>query len=619
MDAWRTTPERFSSSADFVGFGREAAGYLCGMHWQRWDLRNRLAAEELVGAYLREDARLAPLVTAFPSNAAAVAAWQASMQAGQGQEAQARRAAVVARMERSYAAAGLACPDSLADFAAGAATVVTGHQLCIAGGPAFVQAKLATTIRLARDLSQRVGHPVVPVFWLAGEDHDWAEVDHGYREGEEDAWRWQPAPDEVPVGGAVGRRAIDGSWVAAVRSGLTESGWRPEDARTRWEAGTDGSGQPAGTWTTAMLRMVHADFGRHGVLVLDADDPELKGCALPLWEREIRQGGLASAVERANGLLVTGGWEPAAHVRAVNAFELRDNARVRLERLPDGGIGPVDGAWQRSVDAQVEAVRQAPEAWSPNVLLRPLYQQWLLDPVATVGGPGETAYWLQLKPAFDQSGLRFPLVVLRDSWVALPAAAAHWLRDQGWEGEDWREADWQRRLLEPHEAALRAAAGLPGDWEAFAARLAAVSQGVDATLEGAARAACARMEQELEGLQKKWRKALRLRLAPAFAQAQSVLRWTHPGGTPQERRLSLGELAARPLAAPGGLQGLIDEAVAQPFSWSPSLWVITGPDGLTGPADLSDAANLSDAAPLTGGDASAAAPPSAPRPKTVGE
>ena len=540
-----------------------------GMIWHRYDLRRRFAAEELVGAYLRADERLAPMVGAFAGEAAAREAWErAAAEQRDPERAQVRRR-VAERMQRRYVEAGCEVPGSWEDFRAGAAVVVTGHQLCWAGGPVFVQAKLASTLRLARALSERVGAPVVPVFWLAGEDHDWAEVDHMYRRGEDGALRWQPASVEAPAG-PVGRWALDGTWAEQLERDLQAAGWHPADIASRLA-----DARPGDSWSTAWLRMMHREWGRHGVLIIDGDDAELKACAGPLWAREILGPGLATEVQRANGQLAAAGWEPAAHARPVNAFELRPGARVRLDRTEDGSIRPVDGTWQRTPEAQWESVQAAPEQWSPNVLLRPLYQEWLLGSVATIGGPGEIAYWLQLKSAFEAAGLRLPLLWLRDSWLALPEDVRQGLTVQGWQGEGLEPGSWEPRLLAPHEAALRQAAGLPEAWTAFSERLAQVSAGLDKTLEGAARASCARMEQELTALQKKWRKAIKQQRRGEWEVWETAAQWAYPGGVFQERRLTLGELAVQPLQSEIGLTAVIEEAIKQPFSWEPGLWVIT--------------------------------------------
>ena len=114
---------------------------------------------------------------------------------------------------------------------------------------------------------------------------------------------------------------------------------------------------------------------------------------------------------------------------------------------------------------------------------------------------------------------------------------------------------------------------------AFTERLVRVSAGLEPTLAAAAKATCARMEQELESLQKKWRKAVKLKHREDWAVWETAGKWAYPGGVPQERRLTLGELAGEPMHATGGLVRVIDEALRQPFSWEPSLWVITSGSG----------------------------------------
>jgi uncharacterized protein YllA (UPF0747 family) len=421
-------------------------------------------------------------------------------------------------MRARYTACGLAPPASLKRLAEGAATWTAGHQLVAAGGPAFFHLKILSMVRRARLQAEA---PVV-VFWLASEDHDWEEVRHFPRVhgvGKEFAW------PEAACGGAVGRwelddraRATAREWAASVK--LPESWKRPVlDALDRSQ-----------TLGEAVFRWVHEWFGEDGVLVLDADDPDLKAWAAPLWEAELRGEGIGQPLARQTAYLEQAGWKPGLFPREVALFELRPGERVRLESGPQG-TSPVDGRWTL---APADASQVASEArWSPNAALRPLYQEWLLGNDAVFLGPSELAYWLQLTQAFAHHGLAFPRLELRDGGVAVSPPQWAWLQSQNWhpqEGVQGIEARWRSACIQGAESALPV-----WDFTAWADEFVAHVKPLDPTLEGAARAAVKKMEKAFEGAAGKVRRAWRAQHSNEESFIQTLVERLAPESTPQER------------------------------------------------------------------------------------
>lgn len=436
------------------------------------------------------------------------------------------REALATAMRSRYAQFGLTPPESLNLLAAGAPTWTAGHQLVAAGGPAFFHYKILSMVRRAR----LRGDVVVPVFWLASEDHDWGEVRHFPAvKGAGMGWAW-PAQG---CSGAVGRwaltteaRKIAADWAAAADLPAT---WRVE-----LEEALAGSA----TLAEATFRLVHGWFGDDGVVVLDADDPQLKALAAPLWEAELAGRGIGEAVGRRTEALESAGWHPGLHPREVALFELRDGARVRLERF-DEGVRPVDGAW--GVTPSEAAARAREARWSPNAALRPIYQEWLLGNEAVFLGPSELAYWLQLTDAFAESGVAFPRLELRDGGLAVEPEEWEALQAWGWhpgEGAHGLEERWNRAC------AAGAAEVLPSwDFDAWADAFAASVVPLDATLEGAARAAVKKMEKAFDAAAGKVRRAWRLKHADEEGQVQALVQRIAPGGVPQERVEHVAPLA----------------------------------------------------------------------------
>ncbi len=298
----------------------------------------------------------------------------------------------------------------------GTCTITTGHQLCLAGGPAFVLFKVLNAVRLARELTTP-GRPVVPVFWMASEDHDLAEVDHVVLRGTNVHW-------EPGLKGAVGRMRLHGmARLLSQIQGLLGPDAPALGALLR-EAYTDGR-----TLADATRHLMNGLFGHLGLVVLDGDDAALKRLFAPTMRRELAEGFVLNAVGQAVRHFPAG-HAVQAHARAVNLFLLDEGSRRRIERSGDG-VQVLDGGPRLAMPEVLDLLDSSPERFSPNVLMRPLYQETVLPNVAYVGGGGELAYWLQLRWAFEAAGLRMPVAVLRTSAVFLGAEAIAGLQRLG--------------------------------------------------------------------------------------------------------------------------------------------------------------------------------------------
>lgn len=280
----------------------------------------------------------------------------------------------------------------LDELAAGALTITTGHQLMVCGGTAFFEIKILGAVALARHLSALWNTPVVPVFWMASEDHDFEEIRAVQIGGKKFVW------EQEGTGGPVGRLPVDG---------LAEQlrAWLPTQElnkaqRTLIESRVKAyeSAQNLAEATRAWVR----DWASaYGVLVIDGDDPLLKESMQPIWQREL-QGEFAELIHHQTEKMRDAGCSIQVHPREINLFSLRNGQRTRI-------IDPAK--------APSEAVEI-----SPNALLRPVYQEWVLPNLAYVGGGGELAYWLQIQPVFEALHLSMPVLYLRDSVLPITAA-----------------------------------------------------------------------------------------------------------------------------------------------------------------------------------------------------
>jgi bacillithiol biosynthesis cysteine-adding enzyme BshC len=274
-------------------------------------------------------------------------------------------------------------------------TITTGQQIHVGLGPVYVLYKIWDTLAIADEC--RKLHPdsnFVPVFWMATEDHDFEEVQTIKIFGKEFTW-------ENETGGAVGRLSSNG---------LTELFGKIRDEinlNEKLEAFISlcEKAYSQDNFANATRYIVHELFGEHGLVVVDADHPELKQCFTQVIEDELN-GKNAAVLRNTTEELKSAGFEPQIHIRDVNLFHLSDGKRERLDlekaqQLLGNKTDDADWAYQ----------------YSPNVALRPLYQEMLLPNLVYVGGPSEVKYWAQLKGLFDSYELAMPIVKSRTSAI----------------------------------------------------------------------------------------------------------------------------------------------------------------------------------------------------------
>ena len=288
-------------------------------------------------------------------------------------------------------------------------TVTTGHQLCLFTGPLYVPYKILNAIRLAREATEALARPVVPIFWMATEDHDVAEVDHAHINGVKVHWTGAGA-------GAVGRMTLRGIGTA-VEEAVASLGHGSDAAHI---AGLlRSSYTEERTLAEATRIFVHAIFGHFGLVIVDGDDPALKRLFIPVIQEELVNQVTARTVRYADDRIKER-YVVQAHAREINLFHLRPGYRSRIER--DGDHYQVlDGGPRWTLDEILIESQVRPQDLSPNVLLRPVYQETVLPNIAYVGGGGELAYWLQLRWLFQGLRVPMPTVFLRTSAAVISA------------------------------------------------------------------------------------------------------------------------------------------------------------------------------------------------------
>ncbi|MEX1240924.1 MAG: bacillithiol biosynthesis cysteine-adding enzyme BshC, partial [Cyclobacteriaceae bacterium] len=278
-------------------------------------------------------------------------------------------------------------------------TVTTGHQLNIFTGPLYFIYKIATVINVCKKLAERYPeYRFVPVYWMASEDHDYDEIKYFRLYGKKYTW-------ENTQTGAVGRFST-----AGFDKLLQEI---PGDTAIFKEAYAKNK-----TLAGAVRHYVNALFGSDGLIVLDADDYNLKRLFRPVMQEDILRQTTVKLVHSANKGLEDLGYKAQVFCRDINFFYLEENVRARIEKRDDRYV-VLETPWSFSESEIRRIVEDEPEKFSPNVILRPLYQDTILPNLAYVGGPAEIVYWLQLKSLFDHFNVSLPMLMPRNFGVVV--------------------------------------------------------------------------------------------------------------------------------------------------------------------------------------------------------
>ncbi len=284
-------------------------------------------------------------------------------------------------------------------------TVVTGHQLCLFTGPLYFIYKIVHTLNLAKAATAlNPGKKIVPVFWMATEDHDFAEVASAKVNGTKFQW------DTHSANRPVGRLKLE--TITEVLSTLRHNlgdGPRANEIMALLEKVY----QPGSDLATATRTLVNELFGKFGLVIIDGDHKALKSEFAPIVRKEILvQLSYQAVGEQTNELGKH--YKIQVNPRECNFFLFEKGVRRRIDRVGNGFV-LADTEVIFSQQELLNRLDSAPEDFSPNVIMRPVYQEVLLPNLAYIGGGGELAYWLQLRSMFDKLAVPFPLLVLRNS------------------------------------------------------------------------------------------------------------------------------------------------------------------------------------------------------------
>jgi len=287
-------------------------------------------------------------------------------------------------------------------------TITTGHQLSLMTGPLYFLYKIVSSINLCKQLKKNYPKSnFVPVYWMASEDHDFEEISSFRFQDKIIRWSGEAA-------GAVGKMSLEDLQptldVFVQQLGDGANAGHIKDLINR-------SYRTSNTLSEATFRLVNILFGEYGLIIIEPQTPKLKALFKPILKEEISQGSsFISVIKQIENLKkdFDSNYIPQVNPREINLFYLTSNGRYLIEKSND--IFHLKGTEHSFTELEfMKLVDQHPERFSPNVILRPLYQECILPNLCYIGGGGELAYWLQLNSTFNHFEVPFPILLLRNS------------------------------------------------------------------------------------------------------------------------------------------------------------------------------------------------------------
>ena len=284
-------------------------------------------------------------------------------------------------------------------------TITTGHQLNLFTGPLYFLYKIISVINLSEALKKEFpACDFVPVFWMATEDHDFEEINYFNFRGKKISW-------DRDAGGAVGRFSTEGlSAVFEKFKALLDPGSNSKELEGLFNRAY----LEQDNLTDATRVLANELFGEYGLVIIDGDDAELKKAFVPYALKELENQQSFENITQTTDKLKDQGYAEQVHPREINLFYNRDGLRERIiEKDSVYYINETDIKF--SFEELKTELSTHPERFSPNALLRPLYQEVILPNLCYTGGGGELAYWFQLKDYFEAVEVAFPILMLRNS------------------------------------------------------------------------------------------------------------------------------------------------------------------------------------------------------------
>tara|TARA_B100000508_G_scaffold141026_1_gene145237 strand:+ start:8840 stop:10420 length:1581 start_codon:yes stop_codon:yes gene_type:complete len=400
-------------------------------------------------------------------------------------------------------------------------TITTGHQLNLYSGPLYVIYKIMHVIKLAKEMNEYDSdHNYVPLFWMATEDHDFEEINHFHLFN--DTLTWQ-----TDQSGPVGRFTLDE--FDATKAELLEKFQNNEEfANYLNHFYTDGS------LAESTREFIMDLFSDYGLIILDADDRRLKSSFEPVMRKDIEEQFSIDDVNRNTKVLEGLGMSGQVTPRPINLFYITDQQRDRI--IPEGDKFKI-GEDSFSKQEVLDLLSNHPERFSPNVVLRPVYQEFILPNMCYVGGGGEMAYWLQLKSVFDTLEIPYPVIQVRNSVQFIDGIALKKMKKLGLTMDDIFNGIHQvkKQFVLDNESESLDFTEIKELKDRLSSSIESVVESVDKGLEGYGKSEVTKLNKQVDGIEQKLIRHQKKKHDDAMNQIDNLFERLFPADGLQER------------------------------------------------------------------------------------
>ena len=413
-------------------------------------------------------------------------------------------------------------------------TITTGHQLNLFTGPLYFLYKIISTINLTKALKDTYpNYNFVPVYWMASEDHDFEEINYFNYKGKKVQWNSRQT-------GAVGHFNTEGlDAVFEIVSAEFGQGKNAEQLKEWFQ----GAYLNHDNLADATRYLANELFGSHGLVILDSDHKDLKRLFIPYMAKELIEQTAFKHVSETNKKLEDLDLKIQVNPREINLFYIKDGLRERIVEA-EGIYSILDTRISWTENELLKQVNDYPERFSPNVIMRPLYQEVILPNLCYIGGGGELIYWLQLKSNFEAQGVTFPMLLLRNSALVKTAKQDEKLQKLNISDKDL--------FLDRHSfinKKVRKISNIDIDFseqiehlERQFKDLYQLAEQTDKSFLGAVKAQEVKQIKGLKHLEKRLLKAQKKKLADEIGRCTALQEQLFPGQSLQERNTNFSEL-----------------------------------------------------------------------------
>lgn len=436
-------------------------------------------------------------------------------------------------------------------------TITTGHQLSLFTGPLYFVIKILDVLKQCALLNESDSeYNFVPVFWMASEDHDFEEVATTHLFNRSLKW-------ETDQKGAVGRFELDEAF-RLLKKEFGELFNENHDEITQLLNAYEGKNLAAAT-----RGLVDALFGDKGLVIIDGDDTELKRSFLPVIEKELSERPSLEAVEKTNLSLQREGLGLQVKPRQLNFFYLDDHMRSGID--VSGDKFTIHQVGDFSKEEIIDLARIHPERFSPNVVLRPVYQEYILPNLMYVGGGGEISYWLQLKGVFESFDVDYPMIRVRNSVMWIDAITEKKISKLNLPLQSLfrREEEIKKEYIEANESEVLDDEALTSALEVLKGEILDYVMEADPSLEQYARAEGAKIDKQVDAIRSKVVRAAKAKHDTAMGAISAIRSRLFPENELQERYMNFFHFCAE-----GNVYERLEQLYSSLDPYEPDLIVI---------------------------------------------